>query len=214
MVGGGIAGLVAAAQLARAGARVTLLEQNDRVGGRCQSVARGGYRWDTGPSLLLFPDTYRRAFEAVGARLEDHVDVRRVEPAAYRVFFSPPAAGGGGGSGSSGSSSTSGASSGSSGSSTSGSGESTSASSGGGFTSLDLLYDAQRMVQQLEAVEAGAGAEYLAWLAAARSALVMGTENFIARDVEGVGDLLDPARLLPLLGRVDVLELLGQHHWR
>jgi hypothetical protein len=31
-----------------------------QVGGRCQSIDRDGYRFDTGPSLLLFPDTYRK----------------------------------------------------------------------------------------------------------------------------------------------------------
>jgi hypothetical protein len=54
----------------------------------------------------------------------------------------------------------------------------------------------------------------VAWLADARRALVVGTENFIARDVDGFAELLDPARLLPLLGQVNVLELLGQHHGR
>lgn len=44
-------------------------------------------RFDTGPSLLLFPDTYEKTFEALGSSLSDHVDIRRVEPAAYRVFF-------------------------------------------------------------------------------------------------------------------------------
>jgi hypothetical protein len=47
VVGAGIGGLVAAGRLARAGAAVTLLEQNAGAGGRCQSVKRGGYRWDT-----------------------------------------------------------------------------------------------------------------------------------------------------------------------
>lgn len=30
-----------------------------QVGGRAQSVVAGGCRFDTGPSLLLFPDKYR-----------------------------------------------------------------------------------------------------------------------------------------------------------
>lgn len=41
------------------------------------------------------PDQYRQAFAALGANIADHVELRRVEPAAYRVFF-----GGGGGGGS------------------------------------------------------------------------------------------------------------------
>jgi phytoene dehydrogenase-like protein len=37
-----------------------------------------GWRFDTGPSLLLFPDKYRECFEALGERMEDHLDVVRV----------------------------------------------------------------------------------------------------------------------------------------
>lgn len=55
-----------------------------QVGGRCQSVELDGYRFDTGPSLLLFKHVYERTFKQLGSRLQDHVDVRRVEPAAYR----------------------------------------------------------------------------------------------------------------------------------
>ena len=55
-----MAGLVAAGLLAKAGLQVTLLEKNDEVGGRMQShKTAAGYRFDTGPSLLLFPEQYR-----------------------------------------------------------------------------------------------------------------------------------------------------------
>eukprot|EP00898_Chlorokybus_atmophyticus_P008712 jgi/Chlat1/8842/Chrsp91S00684 len=46
-----------------------------------------GYRFDTGPSLLLLPDKYREAFEALGESLDGKVAIKRVQPAAYRVFF-------------------------------------------------------------------------------------------------------------------------------
>ncbi|GBF88243.1 phytoene dehydrogenase [Raphidocelis subcapitata] len=226
VVGAGVGGLVVAGRLARAGCAVTLLEQREGVGGRCQSVQREGYRWDTGPSLLLFPDVYRSAFEKLGSRLEDHVELRRVEPAAYRVFFGPSSSGGsgssssssGGGTGNGGGGSGSGSGSGSSsssGASDSGAGAGGSAAfrAGGGFSHLDLAYDVQVMSQQLERMEPGAGTEFIAWLADARRSLVVGVEEFIARDIDGLTDL-DPGRLLSLLGRVDVFELLGQHHAR
>lgn len=97
-----------------------------QVGGRCQSVElqapvraqvaaqAGTFRFDTGPSLLLFPNTYKSTYAALGQDMEDHVPLRRVEPAAYRVHFEK-----------------------------------------GGY--LDMLYDQQQMVAQLEAVEPGAG---------------------------------------------------------
>jgi hypothetical protein len=58
------------------------------------------------------------------------------------------------------------------------------------------------------------GTQYISWLAEARKALVVGTANFIARDFDGWLDLLDLRRLLPLLGQVSLLELLGNHHSR
>ena len=58
------------------------------------------------------------------------------------------------------------------------------------------------------------GMAYLDWLAAARKALVLGTENFIARDADSLAEFLDPTRLLPLLGQLDVAELLLPHHNR
>jgi phytoene dehydrogenase-like protein len=84
VIGGGIGGLVVAGRLAREGHNVMLLEKNKHVGGRCQSIDLDGYRFDTGPSLLLFKHVYERTFKLLGSSLEEHVEVRRVEPAAYR----------------------------------------------------------------------------------------------------------------------------------
>jgi phytoene desaturase (3,4-didehydrolycopene-forming) len=87
VVGGGAGGLASAGRLARAGCSVTLLEKNSELGGRVQSEHIHGWRFDTGPSLLLFPQKYEETFEALGTRMASIVDISRVEPAAYRVFF-------------------------------------------------------------------------------------------------------------------------------
>lgn len=87
VIGGGVGGLAAAGRLSRAGTAVTLLEKNPEVGGRVQSATLDGWRFDTGPSLLLFPQKYAETFEALGTTMEAALDVRRVGPAAYRVFF-------------------------------------------------------------------------------------------------------------------------------
>lgn len=47
------------------------------------------------------------------------------------------------------------------------------------------------MMQQLEGIEKGAGAQYLRFLSEARTALELGTKNFIERDFNGIGDFLD-----------------------
>lgn len=59
VVGGGIAGLVCAAVLARGGARTVLIERGKRAGGRMQTVAHQGYAVDAGPLVwdaIGFPE--------------------------------------------------------------------------------------------------------------------------------------------------------------
>lgn len=89
VVGGGVAGLATAAELAKAGMRVTLYEKNSEVGGRCQSVESSqvkGYRWDTGPSLLLLPKKYEDAYRRLGSDIKKELNLKRVDP-PYRVVF-------------------------------------------------------------------------------------------------------------------------------
>ena len=90
VVGGGVGGLGMASRLAKAGFDVTVLEKNGDVGGRCRSetFANGGegYRFDTGPSLMLLPERYMEQFTSVGEKMEDYLDVARVDP-AYRAHF-------------------------------------------------------------------------------------------------------------------------------
>jgi len=87
VVGGGAGGLASAGRLARAGCSVTLLEKNAELGGRVQSEHINGWRFDTGPSLLLFPQKYEETFDALDTPMASLVDISRIEPAAYRVFF-------------------------------------------------------------------------------------------------------------------------------
>ena len=86
VIGAGIGGIATAARLAQAGYQVTVVEKNARVGGRCGYIEKDGHRFDTGPTLYLIPELYEQAFADLGERIEDHLDLRRIDP-TYHIHF-------------------------------------------------------------------------------------------------------------------------------
>ena len=86
VIGAGVGGIATAARLARHGYRVTVVEKGARPGGRCNRLVRDGHHFDTGPTLFLMPDLYAQAFASLDERMEDHLDLRRLDP-VYHVHF-------------------------------------------------------------------------------------------------------------------------------
>jgi phytoene desaturase len=86
IIGAGLGGIATAAHLARNGYEVTVLEKNSSPGGRCQQLHRQGHRFDTGPTLFLIPEIYADTYAALGERMEDHLDLRRIDP-TYQFHF-------------------------------------------------------------------------------------------------------------------------------
>lgn len=86
IIGAGMGGIAAAAHLARGGMHVTVLEKNNRPGGRCDRVSRDGHHFDTGPTLFIMPHVYEDEFAALGASLRDRLDLQRVDPTYHLVF--------------------------------------------------------------------------------------------------------------------------------
>lgn len=87
IIGAGLGGLSAACRLAKAGFSVTVLEKNDSVGGKVNSVEANGYKFDTGASLITLPQIFRELFEFCGRRLEDYLTFEKLEPIC-RYFWS------------------------------------------------------------------------------------------------------------------------------
>jgi diapolycopene oxygenase len=86
IIGGGLGGLAAACTLAARGYRVVLLERNAWLGGKAAVFEEKGHRFDMGPTILIMPSVLRRIFAEAGERLEDHLDLVRLDP-QWRCFF-------------------------------------------------------------------------------------------------------------------------------
>jgi phytoene desaturase len=86
VIGAGIGGITTAARLAKNGYDVTVLEKESTPGGRCNQVLRDGHRFDIGPTLFLMPEIWEETFAALGEKLSDHLELKRIDP-TYKVHF-------------------------------------------------------------------------------------------------------------------------------
>ena len=90
IVGTGPGGLAAAMLLAKAGVDVTVYESRDVMGGRSSTVTGatdvGTFRFDMGPTFFLYPRVLADIFTACGRRLEDEVELIRLDPQYHLVF--------------------------------------------------------------------------------------------------------------------------------
>ena len=75
-----------AIMLAKAGLKVTVLEKNERVGGKLNLLETQGFRFDLGPSIFTLPQVFQPLFESNGRTLEDYVQLRRVDPQWRNCF--------------------------------------------------------------------------------------------------------------------------------
>src|SRR3954470_9767151 len=86
VVGAGLGGLASAARLAALGHEVTVCEQAPQAGGKLGVLARDGFVFDTGTSLLTLPAVYRALSLATGGPLEAEVPLVPVDPVCHYRF--------------------------------------------------------------------------------------------------------------------------------
>ena len=87
VIGSGLGGLAAACTLAARGYDVVVFEANDWLGGKAAQLASDGFRFDMGPTILTIPAVLKRIFAEAGRKLEDYLDLIRLDP-QWRCFFS------------------------------------------------------------------------------------------------------------------------------
>ncbi len=86
IIGSGFGGLAAAIRLQAKGMQVTILEKNAKVGGHAYQLVKDGYTFDMGPSIITAPDLIQRVFACAGVRMEDYLDLVKLDP-FYRIYY-------------------------------------------------------------------------------------------------------------------------------
>jgi len=77
----------AAAVLASEGYEVTVLEKNDKPGGRINYFDADGFRFEMGPSWYWMPEVFENFYNRFGKTASDFYELVRLDP-SYRVVFS------------------------------------------------------------------------------------------------------------------------------
>ena len=86
VIGSGIAGLTAAAVLAKKGSKVTVFEKNSETGGRAGKFEAGGFLFDKGPSWYWMPDVFEKFFLQFNKKVSDFYELKLLSP-SFSVFF-------------------------------------------------------------------------------------------------------------------------------
>ncbi|MBA2605910.1 MAG: phytoene desaturase family protein [Acidobacteriota bacterium] len=87
IIGAGLGGLSAAIRLAKLGFEVTILEKNETIGGKVNTIESNGYRFDTGASLLTMRNVLDDLFDFAGRDIKDYLPIVSCEPIC-RYFWS------------------------------------------------------------------------------------------------------------------------------
>ncbi len=87
VIGAGLGGLSAAIRLQKAGYQVTILEQNGKTGGKANEISEGGFRFDTGPSLLTMPFVIEQLFQEAGLDAKNYLEF--IQPEVLCRYFYP-----------------------------------------------------------------------------------------------------------------------------
>jgi phytoene desaturase len=87
VIGSGFGGLSAAIRLQAQGHQVTLVEKQDKPGGRAYLYQQDGFSFDAGPTIITAPYLIHELFQVSGKNIEDYVQLVRLDP-FYNIRFS------------------------------------------------------------------------------------------------------------------------------
>ena len=79
IVGAGLGGLATACRLARLGYRVTVVEQNNQVGGKASELRIDEFRFDRGPSFMTMIEVFVDLFNFCGEKIADYISYKPLD---------------------------------------------------------------------------------------------------------------------------------------
>ena len=86
VIGAGLGGIAAALRLRKKGYAVTLIDKQDKLGGRAYVYHRNGYTFDAGPTVVTAHFLFDELFALFGKKREDYINFVPVYP-WYRIQF-------------------------------------------------------------------------------------------------------------------------------
>jgi len=86
IAGAGVGGIATAIRLQKHGIPTVLVDRNPRAGGKLNIIEEGGYRFDTGPSLLTLPEVFEELFEEADLDMRKELEIVPLDPYC-RYFF-------------------------------------------------------------------------------------------------------------------------------
>jgi phytoene desaturase len=86
VIGGGFGGLAAAIRLQAADFQVTLVEAQERLGGRASQFKAEGFTFDMGPTLITAPELLQELWTLAGRDMHEDLDLVELSP-FYRIVF-------------------------------------------------------------------------------------------------------------------------------
>ncbi len=87
IIGSGFSGLATACCLAKQGVEVTILEKNEKIGGRARAFKANGFLFDMGPSWYWMPDVFEDFFQLFDKKVSDLYQLKLLSP-SFSVFLS------------------------------------------------------------------------------------------------------------------------------
>ncbi len=86
VIGGGLAGLASAVELASNGLRVTAVEGNQHLGGKMNLIEDRGFSFDMGPTIITLPNVFRGIIQRSGRNPADYCELVDLDP-QWRCFY-------------------------------------------------------------------------------------------------------------------------------